>query len=346
MVEPKVRNAIDGLPFTVEGYERAKSILKSKFGKPCEIVHAYVQNIMSLPTISGNQPKRVHEFYETLVYNVQSLVTSGKLRDINGYVHTTLDKLEGIRGDLVRNDKDWQEWDFPRLVEASRQWVERNPESNKDDKHDSKSGYPGGRSTGYRDRAYHAKQSETKWVCVYCESAEHKSKDCTKVVSVTDRRKFLQEKHLCFNCTGAKHFAADCKSKSTCALCDRRHHTSLCNKSPNRLLTTPFTTGTVIYPVVIVEVQGVKCRALVDTGAGISYASAGLLDYINAKPTKTDVRNIEMLLGTTTRKVDIFHIEIKSTSEDFSLEADITKIEKHELLTLSNPRYNQILEKY
>ena len=53
-----------------------------------------------------------------------------------------------------------------------------------------------------------------------------------------------------------------------------------------------------------------------------------------------------MLLGTTTRKVDIFHIEIKSTSEDFSLEADVTKIEKHELLTLSNPRYNQILEKY
>ena len=74
LVEPKVRNAIDGLPFTVEGYERAKSILKSKYGKPCEIVHAYVQN-MSLPTISGNQPKRVHEFYETLVYNVQSLET-------------------------------------------------------------------------------------------------------------------------------------------------------------------------------------------------------------------------------------------------------------------------------
>ena len=166
LVEPKVRNAIDGLPFTAEGYERAKSILKSKYGKPCEIVHAYVQNIMSLPTISGNQPKKVHEFYETLVYNVQSLETLGKLRDINGYVRTTLDKLEGIRGDLVRNDKDWQEWDFPRLVEPLRQWVERNPVSNKDDKHDSKSGYRGRRSTGYRDRAYHAKQSETKRVCV------------------------------------------------------------------------------------------------------------------------------------------------------------------------------------
>ena len=251
-------------------------------------------------------------------------------QDINGYVRTTLDKLEGIKGDLVWNDKDWQEWDFPRLVEALRQWVERNPVSNKDDKHDSKSGYWGGHSTGYRDRAYYAKQTETKRVCVYCESAEHKSKDCTKVVSVTDRQKFLQERHLCFNCTGAKHLAADCKSKSTCALVTE-DITPLCNKLSNPLLTTPFTTGTVIYPVVIVEVQGVKCRALVDTGAGSLYASAGLLGYINAKPTKTDVRN----KGTTTRKVDNFHIEIKSTSEDFSLEADVTKIEKHELLTLS-----------
>ena len=223
---------------------------------------------MSLPTISGNQSKRVHEFYETIVYNVQSLETLGKLRDINGYVRTTLDKLERIRGDLVRNGKDWQEWDFPRLVEALRQWAQRNPVSNKDDKHDSKSGYRGGRSTGYRERAYHAKQSEIKKVCVYCKSAEQKSMDCTKVVSVTDRRKFLQEKHLCFNCTGAKHLAADCKSKSTCALCDRRHHTSLFKKSPNFLLTTPFTTGTATYPVVIVEEHGVKCRALVHTGQG------------------------------------------------------------------------------
>ncbi len=44
--------------------------------------------------------------------------------------------------------------------------------------------------------------------------------------------------------------------------------------------------------------------------------------------------------------MDIFHIEIKSTSGEFSLEADVTKIDKHELLSLPNPRYEQILEKY
>ena len=34
----------------------------------------------------------------------------------------------------------------------------------------------------------------------------------------------------------------------------------------------------VIYPAVVVKVQGVKCRALLDTGAGSSYASAALLN--------------------------------------------------------------------
>jgi hypothetical protein len=68
------------------------------------------------------------------------------------------------------------------------------------------------------------------------------------------------------------------------------------------LLTAAFTNAAVVYPVVIFEVQGVKCRALVDTGAGSSYASAGLLNHIKAEPTKSDIRDIEMLLGTTTKE--------------------------------------------
>ena len=48
LVDPKVRTAIDGLPFSTEGYERAKNILKTKYGKTSEIVNAYVQNIMAL----------------------------------------------------------------------------------------------------------------------------------------------------------------------------------------------------------------------------------------------------------------------------------------------------------
>ena len=42
--------------------------------------------------------------------------------------------------------------------------------------------------------------------------------------------------------------------------------------------------GKVIYPVVVVKAGGIICRALLDTGAGSSYASAALLQRLNSKP--------------------------------------------------------------
>ena len=51
LLKPNVRSTIDGLPFSTEGYTRAKNILKNKYGNTTEIVNAYVQNIMALPVM-------------------------------------------------------------------------------------------------------------------------------------------------------------------------------------------------------------------------------------------------------------------------------------------------------
>ena len=63
LFEPKVRAEIEGLPFNSEGYERAKNILKSEYGRTSEIINAHIQ---------------VHEFYRILAHNVRSLQTVGK----------------------------------------------------------------------------------------------------------------------------------------------------------------------------------------------------------------------------------------------------------------------------
>ena len=80
LVEPKVRSCIDGLPFTSEGYERAKNILKTKYGKSSEVINAYVQSILGLPSVQGSKSAKVHLFYETLLISVQALETLGKLK--------------------------------------------------------------------------------------------------------------------------------------------------------------------------------------------------------------------------------------------------------------------------
>ena len=160
-----------------------------------------MQGIIALPTIQGSQPVKIHEFYGRLVTNVQALETMGKIKDINGYVRVTLDKLPGIRADLVRLDDEWQEWGFPQMLEALRKWCDRNP-------------LPLSEQPIHkvRDKLYNSRQEEWKpRPCVYCESSGHKSVDCDKIVGVAQRKKHLSEKRLCFNCTGTKHRAAECR---------------------------------------------------------------------------------------------------------------------------------------
>ena len=50
-----------------------------------------------------------------------------KLTDIKKYMRPTLNKLPGIRTDLVRLGDACQEWVFPKLVELLRKRIDRDP---------------------------------------------------------------------------------------------------------------------------------------------------------------------------------------------------------------------------
>jgi hypothetical protein len=127
LLEPNVKRGVESLPFSPEGYNRAKVILKDKYGKESEIEKCYVKEILDLPNIPGANPRRIANFCDKLTHSVQALETMGKLSNVNGNVSMTLDKLSGIRGDLVRNDPEWDAWDFIKLTDAVNQWVKRNP---------------------------------------------------------------------------------------------------------------------------------------------------------------------------------------------------------------------------
>ena len=73
---------IDGLPFTAEGYARAKSLLTSRYSKPSEVTAAHIHCISSLPVILNFNPNRIKTFYEKLTIGVQTLETMKKLKDI------------------------------------------------------------------------------------------------------------------------------------------------------------------------------------------------------------------------------------------------------------------------
>ena len=161
------------------------------------------------------------------MYAVQSLETMGGLQQVNGNVALTLEKLPGIRGDLTRIDSDWENWDFVKLVEALHRWTRRNPieqsrETRSRDRDYRRPPPPG--------KLYQARDQDKPRGCVYCEDKSHQSNECTKVKAVSERRQILTKLRLCFNCTGGNHRAAECPSKNSCQQCDRRHHTSICDR--------------------------------------------------------------------------------------------------------------------
>ena len=166
----------------------------------------------------------------------------------------------------------------------------------------------------------------------------------------TRAQKGVERKQLCFNCTGANHKAPECRCSACCKFCNQRHHSSICPKkipqqSPETMLVVTGK-GSVTYPVVIVSVGGIHCRALLDTGAGSSYVPAALLDYMGKQPVRREFKRIEMMMQASNREIEIYNVVISSLTGEFQLRTEVTKVDRGTLLSLENPRYKELVERY
>ena len=104
--------------------------------------------------------------------------------------------------------------------------------------------------------------------------------------------------------------------------------------------------GKVIYPVVVVEVTGIKCCALLDTGAGSSYASSAILDHLRIRPLCEEFKCIEMMLGSVNKAIGVYGVTIDSLDGNFRLETEVTKVDRGSLLSLENPKFCEAIQKY
>ena len=356
LLESNVCESIDGLPFTSEGYHRAKNILTSNYGKISEIVRAYIDNLNALPVITGSQPSKIHKFCQTLNYNVQSLETLGKLSSCLSMVRGVLDKLPGIKGELVSGKVGWQDWGFTELIRALEEWKAIHPLELAEKASGKPQAPPPPRPP--RHRSFYAQEREparARHACVYCDCVTHRSWECDKITSPAERRQILQNKRLCFNCTGPKHSANNCSSRASCVHCKQKHHSSICDRQVRAsqprnnagvALTATQDGEKVCHPIVLVKVNGVTCRALLDTGATVSYASGYLLDRLKLRPTRTHTRRIQTIVGVVTKRSEIFNVQASDTEEKYAIPLNVTKIDRAELLSVENPNYAVMISKY
>ena len=76
------------------------------------------------------------------------------------------------------------------------------------------------------------------------------------------------------------------------------------------------------------------------------YVSATLLERIGAKPHQSGLRKIEMMLGASSRVMEVYRIKINSVKGNFKMEAEVTKVKKAHLMMVDNPCYKKLVEKH
>ncbi|TKR58761.1 hypothetical protein L596_030169 [Steinernema carpocapsae] len=68
--------------------------------------------------------------------------------------------------------------------------------------------------------------------CVYCKQAGHSCWNCSECPTKGSREAVLRRESRCFNCLEQGHMLGAC-DKSGCRLCNRKHHSSICNQGIN-----------------------------------------------------------------------------------------------------------------
>lgn len=102
----------------------------------------------------------------------------------------------------------------------------------------------------------------------------------------------------------------------------------------------------ITHPGVIVKVAGYKFLGILDSGASHSYTSLTFANLTKAEPKASGVCQIAMLVGVATRVLQEFKVLMQSVTDQFSLDVNVTKVDKRELLSLENPKYKEVLAKY
>ena len=97
---------------------------------------------------------------------------------------------------------------------------------------------------------------------------------------------------------------------------------------------------------VLIEVDGIRTHALLDTGSGSSYASTTLINALKKKPKEEKTTRIEMMLTSSTTGVEIYSANLKSRDSKFDMNVELSKVDKGELLTVKNPEYTKLLERF
>ena len=235
-LEGDAANVLQGLSITSDNYSHAKQLLQNRYGNTDKIISEYMQALWEIPGPSYTAASII-TFHDTIEGYTRALASLGKPESSYGdlLIPLLLRKLPSdLRIQLTRERRDSDHWTLLSLKtailrEGQALEVGDRPLMYGIRSDDSSDGI---RVTGaFLTGATNGRRNARPRKCAYCKNDDHRSVDCTIVVSKTKRHEIATRDNLCFNCLGQNHSAKICRSNATCQHCNQRHHTSLCTNN-------------------------------------------------------------------------------------------------------------------
>ena len=346
LLEGPAAKSIQGLALSEANYEAAIAILQDRFGKTQQIISAHMDELLRLPSCSGDRISQLRSIYDKISINIRGLESLGIKSDQYGsfLIPVIMSKLPlEVRLQVARLTTE-DVWEVEELLQLIKREVvarelsdtirvnERNPQPPQQQRRPL---VPTASSLVANDHSEGRKVN-----CVFCKE-EHYSAACERVPSVAARKDALLKEGRCFLCLATGHRASQCLSLRKCRKCGRRHHQAICNPPPPRN-TTPSegtlpnntTTATIgTKGKVLLQTARtfaytncddlVPVRVLLDNGSQRSYLTHDLRNRLKLQTLRQETVNLNTFGEETfkKRKCDVVHLTLQGADADVDITA-------------------------
>ena len=328
------QRTIEGMLYRGELYEEAIKVLKDRFGRESDIIHANLNRIFSCPSPAHLDPGSLEKFHATVHCAVSVFQSMGHQGDLHSYenLRRVVEKLP------IELKKEWGEFvlnlepEKPSLIHldswlgrqvrialnfaaVSRQ-PGRQPNKMVAEKKPSKPFQRWqGDVTAVHQRSTLATETETSSKTCVCCKERHDVTVCPVFLkkTVDDRAYLIADAGCCFFCLQTGHGVRRCKTARPCGIdnCKMRHHQVLhgSKKVGNRTsgqrvvaaasLKEDVTTLLQVVPVTILGSNG-KSRqvcALLDPGSQTSLVVEDVLEQLDLHGERQALR-LQSVEGT------------------------------------------------
>ena len=297
------------------GYKAAVKELSRRYGNAEVIANSYIQQVLQWPMIRADDPKSLDVFSVFLkecqaatqcIGTMNILEHTENLRQILKklpvYMH---DRWRTVVQKLNKNGKMAKFSNLVEFVESEAKKLNdpvwgRNALSCLQRREQKK--------TKVMTAAANASEGLKCWGC----DGSHRIKECPKLKesNLTERRSLVRTKKLCFNCLAKGHLSTGCPSKSSCAVCKKRHHILLHDfterveeqskkqdenpgKTEQSGVSNAVASGRCTMPIIPVKVLSgskvVTCNAFLDPGSNVSFITESLAEKLNVTGKKTTI---------------------------------------------------------